>query len=78
MEEAKQKWYFRKSILVLVFLSVGPLVLPLIWINPGFSRKLKITLTVVILLLSYLAVTMTMRFVSGLREEFQQIIQQSS
>jgi len=77
MEEPKQKWYFRKSMLVLIFLSVGPLVLPLVWINPGFSRKIKITLTVVILLLSYFAVTMTMRFVSGLREEFQQLIQQS-
>ncbi|MFA5320438.1 MAG: hypothetical protein WBE75_03105 [Candidatus Omnitrophota bacterium] len=76
MEATQRKWYFKKSVLLLIFLSVGPLVLPLIWLSPEFSRRIKIILTIAILVLSYLAMMMTMRFVYGLRGEFQQLLQQ--
>lgn len=76
MTAVKLRWYFRKTALVLIFLSAGPLVLPLIWLHPEFSRRTKAVLTAVVLILSYLALVTSMRFVSGLREEFRQIIQQ--
>lgn len=56
------KWYFRNLTLVIVFLSVGPLVLPLIWFNPRFSWKTKLLWTLIILVASYCASIM----VSGL------------
>lgn len=46
-------WYFKTSILVLGFLSAGPLMLPLVWWHPVYSRRLKIILTVVILVVTY-------------------------
>lgn len=41
MEENKTKWYFRKEFIVVGFLIVGPLILPLLWANPGISRTAK-------------------------------------
>ena len=63
------------SVLLLVFLSFGPLVLPLVWLHPQFSRKTKIVLSLFVIVLSYFAAVMTMRFVSGLQDEFRQITQ---
>ena len=47
------KWYFKTNWLVLLFLTVGPLMLPLIWLNPGFSQNQKIIIIVIILILIY-------------------------
>ena len=53
-EKAPQaKWYFKPYSIVIVFLCVGPLVLPLVWLNPRFSRDKKIILTIIIIILSY-------------------------
>ena len=49
----QKKWYFRTSILVIALLSVGPLALPLVWFNPGYSRNKKIVISTVILIASY-------------------------
>lgn len=45
-------WYFKASSLVVGFLCVGPLVLPLLWLNPYFTKKTKIVLTAVIAVIS--------------------------
>ena len=47
------KWYFKTYWIVIAFLCVGPLALPFVWLNPRISRKKKIILTVIILILSY-------------------------
>ncbi|MCX5709179.1 MAG: zinc ribbon domain-containing protein [Candidatus Omnitrophica bacterium] len=47
------KWYFKTPGIVIAFLCVGPLALPLVWINPRFSRKTKIIATIVIVILSW-------------------------
>ena len=75
MTDANLKWYFRRPVLLLVFLSFGSLVLPLVWLHPQFSRKTKIVLSLLVIVLSYFAAVMTMRFVSGLQDEFRQITQ---
>jgi len=49
----KEKWYFKVSTLIIAFLCVGPLALPLIWINPRFSHKTKIIITIVVIILGY-------------------------
>jgi len=48
------KWYLKTSFLVIAFLVVGPLALPLFWINPRFSKKGKIIISIIVLILSYL------------------------
>ena len=47
------KWYFKTNWLVLLFLTVGPLMLPLIWLNPRFSQNQKIIIIIIILNLTY-------------------------
>ena len=47
------KWYFKTNWLVLLFLTVGPLMLPLIWLNPRFNQNQKIIIIIIILILTY-------------------------
>jgi len=46
-------WYFSTIFLVIGFLCVGPLVLPLLWINPRYSIRIKLIVSAVMLLLTY-------------------------
>ncbi len=75
MTDVNLKWYFRRPVLLLIFLSFGPLVVPLVWLHPQFSRKTKVVLSALVLVLSYIAAVMTMRFVSGLQDEFRRLTQ---
>ena len=47
------KWYFRTSLIVTAFLCVGPLALPLVWLNPRFSQKTKTIVTIITIVLSW-------------------------
>lgn len=53
-DKDKQKWYFKSWSLVISFLCVGPFMLPLVWTNPRFSKQAKITVSVIIIVLTYL------------------------
>ena len=53
IKKEQTKWYFRASSLVIAFLCVGPFALPLLWFNPRFSRKTKIIISVIVIILSY-------------------------
>ncbi len=47
-----QKWYFKPASLVIGFLMVGPLVLPLVWANRQFSRRKKIIISIIVIVLT--------------------------
>ncbi len=47
------KWYFKTWPLVVAFLCVGPLMLPLVWTNPRFSKNAKLIITVVVLVITF-------------------------
>jgi hypothetical protein len=47
------KWYFKTSTLIAAFLCVGPFALPLLWFNPRFSKRNKIIITVIVIILIY-------------------------
>src|SRR5512141_183058 len=66
--EEKLPWYFRKSVIVIALLSVGPRALPMIWWRPHTSRAWKIGLAVVILLLSWLLFQATIESIRTLKE----------
>jgi len=55
-EDEKGKWYLRPiSVVLLLFLILGPFGLPLLYKSPKFSRTSKIILTIaVIIYTSYL------------------------
>ncbi len=73
IQKKKMKWYFRTSVLVILFLSIGPLALPLLWLKPGTSKKVKIIWTVVILLLTYYSVTATLSAVKSIAAYYRQM-----
>jgi len=79
LEEKHQetKWYFKTYWIVIVFLSVGPLVLPLVWINPRFSRGKKVIVTIVILILSYYLGSLLINSLRSLKQYYGIIFQEN-
>ena len=57
---AKIKWYFNTSSIVIAVLCLGPLGLPLVWLNPRYKAITKLVITGIVIgisiLFCYLAV----------------------
>lgn len=66
-----KKWYFRTWALVVSFLSVGPFMLPLVWANPGFSKKTKVIISAVIIISSYLLSAVFLKSLNSLNEYYK-------
>jgi len=74
LEKRKEDaWYFRTSVLVIAFLCVGPLALPLLWLNPRYTRRAKMIVSFLIAVLSYY---MTLVFIDSLKaiEKYYQLL----
>jgi hypothetical protein len=71
--EEKVKWYFKTSFIILALCTVGPLALPLIWWRPHTSPALKIGLTIVILILSWMLFQVSMESIRTLKEYYKLI-----
>lgn len=67
-------WYFEPYNIVLGFLMVGPLVLPLLWLNPHLSRATKIAVTVAVLVLSCLLLALFLKLWKALWPQLQQFM----
>ena len=48
-----EKWYFKTTGLIMLFVSVGPLALPFVWFNPRLSRRNKRVITIITLIISF-------------------------
>jgi len=68
-----EKKYFKTSFLIIAFLCVGPFALPLLWLNPRFSQKTKIIVSVIVIIISYYLFTMFMSSVTSASKYYQQI-----
>jgi len=55
----KTKWYFNTVAIIIAILCVGPLALPLVWLNPQYKVITKLVVTILVIgftiLLSYSA-----------------------
>jgi hypothetical protein len=67
----KFPWYFKKGSLIIAFMCIGPFMLPLVWFNPGMSRNRKITVTVIIAVLSYFMWSMLVSSLSTINEYYK-------
>lgn len=76
VKKQEEKWYFKTYWMVIIFLCVGPLVLPLFWINPRFSRKTKIIASLIIIILSYFLISATVKSLKTVSSYYPQIFQQ--
>ncbi len=52
-QKEKAPWYFTTGSIVVGFLCVGPLVLPLVWLHPRWSKNRKILITLVMVVVSW-------------------------
>ena len=64
LPKTKTPWYFKTSSLVIAFVCVGPLALPLVWLRPNLSRKAKVVITLVMLIITYV---LSMALINALR-----------
>ena len=72
-ETSKTPWYARTATLVISFLTVGPFALPLVWFNPAYSRRKKIIVTVVVLVLTWALVAAFLHAVKILIDYYKQM-----
>ena len=66
-------WYFKPAMLFVAFLVVGPLMLPLLWVNPHLDRRSKLVWTITISLVSFILIWATMKAISTLVEYYKMI-----
>lgn len=71
----KKQWHFKTSVLVIAFLCIGPFALPLLWFNPRFSREIKIVITIIVIILSYLLGILVVDSLKSIIRYYQQIFQ---
>lgn len=71
----KAKWYFKISFMITVFLCTGPLVLPLVWLNPSFNQKTKIIVTIIIIILSWFLGSLLIGSLNSLKQYYGLISQ---
>jgi hypothetical protein len=70
---AKTPWYFATGFLIVMLLSVGPLALPLLWVNPRFSALSKVLWTVVTAALTWALVSMSVTTFKTVMEQYRDL-----
>jgi len=67
------KWYFKSWSLVISFLCVGPLMLPLVWTNPRFSKQTKIIISLIIISLTYFLTSLLLGSLKSIDSYYQML-----
>ncbi len=73
VSKPQEKWYSKTSVLVIAFLCIGPLALPLAWLNPRLSLKAKIILSAIIIILSYYLGVLLLNSLKSISRYYQAI-----
>ena len=70
VQQKKTPWYCSTSSMVIAFFILPPLVIPLIWINPGFKNITKIIVTIVILIVSWILLNFFVGALGSLKQYY--------
>jgi len=74
-EEGKVKWYLKPiSVILALFFVLGPFGLPLLYKTPKFSKKVKIILTIAVIIYTSYLILVSLKIARELyqrMEEFQ-------
>jgi phage FluMu protein Com len=68
---AKTKWYYNTSSIVIALLCLGPLALPLLWLNPRYKTASKLIVTVIVVAVSILFFYLTVNTYFQLIEQMK-------
>ena len=55
----KRGWYFSTGTVVLALLCLGPMALPLVWINPRYKISTRAIITVIVIVVTILCIYMS-------------------
>jgi len=77
MNTDTSQWYFKTHIFIVAFLCIGPLALPLVWMNPRYKRSKKLIITLVTLLFSYIVFAMMAKSTESIYKYYNQILELS-
>lgn len=69
--KSSTRWYFSTSAVVIALLCLGPLALPLVWLNPRYKVTVKLVVTVVIVALTVGLSYLTMNIYLRLTEQIE-------
>ena len=75
-KKSQKKWYFKTNLLIIAFLCIGPFALPLLWLNPGISRRNKIVISIFVIILSYFIGILFSNSLKSIIKSYQLIFQQ--
>jgi uncharacterized membrane protein YvbJ len=67
----QQKWFHKPFMIVIAFLTVGPLAIPLVWMNPNFSRNKKIVISAIMIIVSIYLVIAVMNSIKSISTYYQ-------
>jgi len=65
------KWYFSNSTLVVAVLCMGPLALPLVWLNPRYKQITKLGISVAVIVLTIVLCQVAMNTYKNLMDQIQ-------
>jgi len=78
MDKSIQKWYLKKSVLIVAILTIGPFALPLIWFNPSFNKRVKVLLSIAIIIfiiiLNYALGVILIKSMKILQDSYQSML----
>lgn len=77
MNPDPSKWYFRTYVFIMAFLCVGPIALPLVWMNPRYKRSKKIVITVITLLVCYAVFALLVKSTESIYNYYDQVLRLS-
>ncbi|MFC1807429.1 zinc ribbon domain-containing protein [Candidatus Omnitrophota bacterium] len=72
-ERPQKKWYFKTHVIVWAFLICGPLMLPLVCLNPDYTLKKKTVICVAVIVISVFLGIFFANSVKTIIEYYQQI-----
>jgi hypothetical protein len=73
-EDEKVKWYLRPiSVVLSLFFVLGPFGLPLLYKSPKFSRKMKIILTIAVVVYTFYLIFVTLEIAKELYRRIEEL-----
>ena len=73
-KKVAEKWYYKTWGLVTAFMCVLAFAIPLVWLNPGYSRNKKIVITCVMLVVTALIILQAISSLKVITQHYQEIL----
>ena len=73
-DDEKVKWYLRPmSVVLSLFFVLGPFGLPLLYKSPKFSRKMKMILTIAVVIYTFYLIFVTLEIAKELYRRIEEL-----